>query len=403
MATEKTQQTETTKQSAVELAVFNLESVTNVTDLQMIANQIQLYLQVCGNTTLEQVKSNANVPTVANIFALTGSVLDLLLYATTPKTGDADMQRGALLGANLIGLFPEPNNEAHARMALRPMFGLMAECLYPENGKIKEADIKRLGLHLNAMVAGDLEVFLKETQAKLSGLLTQAATLGASILQSMATPAAEINAGVVAPTGASAEKRDPKLKFSNWAVPLIDLIGTPSQANLAPKIEPSMQSRLQQEATQAIKSLSQTLQQQSNTSQKYTLAWLIQETLKAIKALENKGSASVPMNQTGEYERHTKGDTLEFVSLQADALNAPPCEGKGSDTGQSISYSIGAERVQHADFYLPKVGFSFIRQYNSQMNEFDHSMIGARWMMPFSNMIQPTAQGYLFIDSKGRK
>ncbi|WP_252512156.1 hypothetical protein, partial [Acinetobacter nosocomialis] len=42
---------------------------------------------------------------------------------------------------------------------------------------------------------------------------------------------------------------------------------------------------------------------------------------------ENKGSASVPINQTGEYERHTKGDTLEFVSLQADALNAPPCEG----------------------------------------------------------------------------
>lgn len=403
MATEKTQQTETTKQSAVELAVFNLESVTNVTDLQMIANQIQLYLQVCGNTTLEQVKSNANVPTVANIFALTGSVLDLLLYATTPKTGDADLQRGALLGANLIGLFPEPNNEAHARMALRPMFGLMAECLYLENGKIKEADIKRLGLHLNAMVAGDLEVFLKETQAKLSGLLTQAATLGASILQSMATPAAEINAGVVAPTGASAEKRDPKLKFSNWAVPLIDLIGTPSQANLAPKIEPNMQSRLQQEATQAIKSLSQTLQQQANTSQKYTLAWLIQETLKAIKALENKGSASVPMNQTGEYERHTKGDTLEFVSLQADALNAPPCEGADSQSGKSISYSIGAERVQHADFYLPKVGFSFIRQYNSQMNEFDHSKIGARWMMPFSNMIQPNAQGHLFIDSKGRK
>ncbi|MBO3658124.1 RHS repeat-associated core domain-containing protein [Acinetobacter haemolyticus] len=403
MTTEKTQQAETTKQPAVELAVFNLESVTNVTDLQMIANQIQLYLQVCGNTTLEQVKSNANVPTVANIFALTGSVLDLLLYATTPKTGDADMQRGALLGANLIGLFPEPNNEAHARMALRPMFGVMAECLYPENGKIKEADIKRLGLHLNAMVAGDLEVFLKETQAKLSGLLTQAATLGVSILQSMATPTTAINVGVAAPTGASAEKRDPKLKFSNWAVPLIDLIGTPSQANLTPKIEPNIQSRLQQEATQAITSLSQTLQQQSNASQKYTLAWLIQETLKAIKALENKGSASVPMNQTGEYERHTKGDTLEFVSLQADALNAPTCEGEGSDTGQSISYSIGAERIHHIDFYLPKIGFSFIRQYSSQMNEFDHSMIGARWMMPFSNMIQKNAQGYLFIDSKGRK
>ncbi|MGQ1540814.1 RHS repeat-associated core domain-containing protein [Acinetobacter baumannii] len=403
MAKENTQQKEIKKQPAVELAVFNLNSVTDVADLQMIASQVQLYLQVCGNTTLEQIKSKANITTVANIFALTGSVLDLMLYATDKKTGDAAVQRGALLAANLIGLFSEPSNEAHARMALRPMFGLMAECLYRENGKIKETDIKRLGLHLNAMIAGDLEKFLKETQAKLSSLLASATALGVTILQSMATPATGINAGITTAAGASAEKRDPKLKFTNWAVPLIDLLGKPSQANLTPKIQPNITSRLQQEATQAIAALSQTLQQQANAGQKYTLAWLLQETLKAIQALENKGNASVPVNQTGEYERHTKGDTLEFVSLQADALNAPPCEGPDSQSGKSISYSIGAERVQHADFYLPKIGFSFIRQYNSQMDELDQSMIGARWMMPFSNMIQRTAQGYLFIDSKGRK
>ncbi|MDB0301807.1 RHS repeat-associated core domain-containing protein [Acinetobacter baumannii] len=403
MAKENTQQKEIKKQPAIELAVFNLNSVTDVADLQMIASQVQLYLQVCGNTTLEQIKSKANITTVANIFALTGSVLDLMLYATDKKTGDAAVQRGALLAANLIGLFSEPNNEAHARMALRPMFGLMAECLYRENGKIKETDIKRLGLHLNAMIAGDLENFLKETQAKLSTLLASATPLGVTILQSMATPATGINAGITTAAGASAEKRDPKLKFTNWAVPLIDLLGKPSQANLTPKIQPNITSRLQQEATQAIAALSQTLQQQANAGQKYTLAWLLQETLKAIQALENKGNASVPVNQTGEYERHTKGDTLEFVSLQADALNAPPCEGADSQSGKSISYSIGAERVQHADFYLPKIGFSFIRQYNSQMDEFDQSMVGARWMMPFSNMIQQTAQGYLFIDSKGRK
>ncbi|WP_228146405.1 RHS repeat-associated core domain-containing protein, partial [Acinetobacter baumannii] len=403
MAKENTQQKEIKKQPTVELAVFNLNSVTDVADLQMIASQVQLYLQVCGNTTLEQIKSKANITTVANIFALTGSVLDLMLYATDKKTGDAAVQRGALLAANLIGLFSEPNNEAHARMALRPMFGLMAECLYRENGKIKETDIKRLGLHLNAMIAGDLENFLKETQAKLSSLLTSATTLGVTILQSMATPATGINAGITTAAGASAEKRDPKLKFTNWAVPLIDLLGKPSQANLTPKIQPNITSRLQQEATQAIAALSQTLQQQANAGQKYTLAWLLQETLKAIQALENKGNASVPVNQTGEYERHTKGDTLEFVSLQADALNAPPCEGADSQSGKSISYSIGAERVQHADFYLPKIGFSFTRQYNSQMDEFDQSMVGARWMMPFSNMIQQNAQGYLFIDSKGRK
>jgi hypothetical protein len=65
---------------------------------------------------------------------------------------------------NLIGLFLQPNTEAHVRMALRPMLGLMAECLYPANGKIKEADLRRMQLHLNAQMAGDLEKFLQETQ-----------------------------------------------------------------------------------------------------------------------------------------------------------------------------------------------------------------------------------------------
>ena len=404
MATEKTQQAIDQKALKVELAVFNLDSVHTVTDLQMIAKQIQLYLQVCGNTSLEQLQGSANTATVANIFALTGSVLDLILYATDSKTEDAAVQQGALLAANLIGLFAEPSNEAHARMVLRPMFGLMSQCLYPENGKIKDADIKRLGLHLNAMVAGDLEKFLQETQAKLATLLSQATILGSSILTSLSVPATPISASMTATSaGATAEKRDPKLKFSNWAAPLIDLIGKPSQADLTPKLQPNIQTRLQQEAIQALTTLSQTLQQQANAGQKYSLAWLLQQTLTAIQASENKGNASVPINQTGEYERHTKGDTLEFVSLQADALNAPPCEGNGSETSKSISYSIGAERVQHADFYLPKVGFVFSRQYNSQMDEFDQGMMGARWMMPFSNVILPKPQGYIFIDAKGRK
>ena len=69
------------KAPAVELAVFNLDSVTHVADHQMIANQVQNFLHVCGNTSLDKVKVNANTATVANIYALSGSVLDLLLFA----------------------------------------------------------------------------------------------------------------------------------------------------------------------------------------------------------------------------------------------------------------------------------------------------------------------------------
>lgn len=398
-----------TAKPAVELAVFNLNSVTHVADHQMIAHQIEYYLSVCGSTSLSNIQANANVITVANIYALSGSVLDLLLYSTGPLTGVAAIQRNALLGANLIGLYAEPSTEAHARMALRPMLGLMAECLYPENGKVKSADLRRMELHLNARIAGDLEIFLKETQAKLSDLLSNASQLGAAILESLSKQSQGNALTVATIKGASAEKRDPKLQFNNWASPLIDLINAEKQADISPKIDPAP-SFLQQEATKALTTLTAAIQEQANVGTKFSLAWLIKETLTAIQNNENKGNASVPINQTGEYERHTDGDILEFVSLQADALNDPPCAIPSNDslpndsaTSNSISYAIGAERVKHTDFYLPAIGFGFSRQYNSQMNEFDDSCIGARWMMPFSNQIEKKEAGFIFIDSNGRK
>lgn len=403
---QKSQAIAETKLPDVDLAVFNLDSVTHTEDHKFIAHQIQSYLQECGDTALDQLKSNANVPTIANIFALSGAVLDLLLFATKKEQGDAAIQKSALLSMNLIGLYLEPQQEAHTRMALRPLLGLMAECLYPENGMVKPADIRRMELHLNSRIAGDLELFLKETQSKLPELLVGANTLGKAILGTFAAP---ISSGLVSPTisfGATAEKRDPKEQFKNWTKPLIDLTKTSALANMLPKIRKAQTGTpLQTNATEALTLLPLAIQKQTNAGQKYTVAWLIQQTLVAIQKNENKGKASVPVNQTGEYERHTNGDVLEFVSLQADAMSDPSCITIAGDSGtsNSISYAIGAERVKHIDFYLPLLGFGFSRQYNSQMNEFDESCMGARWMMPFSNQIEPTAFGYQFIDANGRK
>lgn len=408
MSTSTDQNKKQEQQAAVELAVFNLNSVTHLEDHKLIAHQIQNYLQVCGQTSLMQIEGQATIKTVANIYALTGSVLDLLLYVMAPQTGAAAVQRHALLAANLIGLFAEPKNEAHARMALRPMFGLMAECLYPANAKVKTADLRRMELHLNARIAGDLELFLQETQTKLTGLLKAAADLGRSILNSLVSSGAGATTAT-ASAGASAEKRDPKLQFNNWASPLIELIQAPAEADVRPKLNPE-QSSLQTLIPEAITQLNTVLQEQANAGLQYSLAWLIQETLSAIQSAEYQGRASVPINQTGEYERHTEGDILEFVSLQADALKEPPCLNMSqtavaseSATGNSISYAIGAERISHSDFSLPKIGFVFSRLYNSQLSELDGSSMGARWQMPFSNIIQQNEKGYLFIDGKGRK
>ena len=187
---------------------------------------------------------------------------------------------------------------------------------------------------------------------------------------------------------------------------MIDLLQVEAQAKIDPKIPAVIDPEFIKKITQASTSLSAALQAQVSVGTQYSLAWLVQQTLTAIQNNENKGKASVPVNQTGEFERHTDGDILEFVSLQVDAMTDPSCvvdKQADSSTKNSISYAIGAERVKHTDFYLPLLGFGFSRQYNSQMNEFDDSCMGARWMMPFSNQIEPTTFGYLFIDANGRK
>ncbi len=111
--------------------------------------------------------------------------------------------------------------------------------------------------------------------------------------------ATETKSGLVSPTinfGATAEKRDPTEQFSNWTKPLIDLTQTSALASLIPKLKkPTGVTSLQLEAQQAQSLLPNLIQQQANAGTKYSIAWLIQETLKAIKKQGNKASASVPI------------------------------------------------------------------------------------------------------------
>jgi len=58
MTTKNIEQIKEQRQSVVQLAIFNLESITDVADLQMTANQIQHYLNVYGNTSLQQLKKS---------------------------------------------------------------------------------------------------------------------------------------------------------------------------------------------------------------------------------------------------------------------------------------------------------------------------------------------------------
>ncbi|WP_277090328.1 RHS repeat protein [Acinetobacter gerneri] len=387
------------KQEDFDLAIFNLDGVTDPSDLKKCALQIQSYLKLCGDTSLEKIQSSADVTTVANIFALTGSVLDLILYSVSPKQDDDGVKQVALLAINLIGLFPDPQNEAFTRVALRPMLGLMAECLYKKKGKIRQSDIKRMQLHLNHQIAGDLGKFIDETQGRIGELLASAATLAVQILQSIANPTFGIAIGA-ASSGASADTRDPDQQFTNWAKPLSELAATSTFVPIS--INPLQISRLQLEASEAISSVTSVINAQSS-GDKYSIAWLIAETKKVLAGMKNKGTANVPINQTGEYERETNGQTLEFVSLQADALLEPPCpDSETNSTSNRISFSMGTEKVSHSDFYIPEIDFTYNRLYSSQLLELDQSVVGSRWMMPFSNIIKKQDEHYVYIDGRAR-
>lgn len=45
------------KQEDFDLAIFNLDGVTDPSDLKKCALQIQSYLKLCGDTSLEKIQS----------------------------------------------------------------------------------------------------------------------------------------------------------------------------------------------------------------------------------------------------------------------------------------------------------------------------------------------------------
>ena len=71
--------------------------------------------------------------------------------------------------------------------------------------------------------------------------------------------------------------------------------------------------------------------------------------------------------------------------------------------GDSISFSLGSEFIQHTDFSLPgPFPIEWERIYHSRLAEYDQGSLGARWVTEFTTRIDIVGKGVLFHDFDGR-
>ena len=391
--------------------VVSLSSIAPL-DVKAQVLQIDTWLQGATGKNLKHIQHGASIPMVANIFALTGSVLDLIAVSkSAAKPGSNPLGYG-YLALNLIGLLPSPTDEAHARMALRPILALAMEHL-AKSGKIPDSAIQSMINHLNDKVAGDISLLLKGAKTRIQGaLLSEAAGMGQLLASDMAKRIAVAQEGTltqaydaIADTfgnlmGQTALVRDPAKTFNNWGKTLHSLLDSPETAPATPAANGTIDIVANLNATAAMLS-TELLKQKSG---KHTLGEALDTLIQAVDAYKKKGdTAAVPVSTTGLYDREVKGATLEFVSLQAAAIACPGCDAAPSGTASSIGFALGNERISHSDYVttglFPIIGS---RLYASDLDALDHSEFGARWITPYTTRIIEQRGQLRYIGADGR-
>ncbi|TDR27756.1 RHS repeat-associated core domain-containing protein [Hydromonas duriensis] len=379
-------------------------------------------LSVNPNAQLKNLKGKPT-PVVSNIFAATGALIDIIAIADgtlpvikgsiNPKTAQY-----AYLTMNLIGLTVIQPDEAHARMALRPILALAYEYLGSKEAKIPDSGIMQITRHLNDKIAGDLETFLTDAKAKLPALTSAASSLLVSLASDLSArlnsaislPGSNILAQATAAAseliGAGSLKRDPASTYTDWIAPLASAIKEPTEvptdaagATLRATF-PGFVKGLAQ-----LTSVGATEITQQAGSAKGQLGWVIDELLKAVQNYRKKGeSTAVPVSTVGIHNAQVVGDTLEFMSFQASAVSDPSCKnGATSDSGKRIGFATGRETINHLDFSIKGMfEVTWLRTYSSNLVSYDNDVFGARWITPYTTRIVQSSNQLVYFAADGR-
>ena len=358
-----------------------------------------------GYVTLERLTMVlGSIPVIGNIMALVDVFLDIInIVEKKAKDGIDAFLLWVSLGINLIGLIPLPPSMAAARMSLRPTLHLVRQELKNAASNLGEAIVTTLVGHLNATIAGELEVFIDGAIAKLGDMLQGCARLSDSIVDNLVDTLQRVLGQkdmftVTTPVAAETQVHDPQTQ-STWR----RLWGTAvkygkQSANYAAKVAANrLPDSVAGEVNRVIaglldfkKTFRNQLVQLADKEAQASIMWLLHKLLAAIARKKGQRGAIVSPQAGAKAEKDKPGTQLEHVNKQADAKKDAGCKNCPAPValGKSISVVTGCESFTHTDFVLAApLPIEWARTYRSQLDAYDRSPLGARWLTAYSTRV----------------
>ena len=378
--------------------------------------------------TLERLSTVAgSLPVIGNIIALIDAVMDVVgVIQKYIDEKEIEFLEWVSLGINLIGVVPLPPAMSAARMSLRPALHLVRQKLRQGVKDLGAALIEVLIAHLNARLAGEIDVFVDKAMDKLSGILDECAHTADGIADDLIKIlnrciGKEPLFAVAPPAEAERKLHDPKVQ-SSWRRMLGALDRQCKKAaNYAVAVAASY---LPQSAVAGVTSLighltdfkpafRSKLKALADEQAQMSIQWILMRLRDAVIKHKKRYAAIVPSAKGAHHKKKNPGHELEAVNRQSPAIGdgnaCKLCPARGS-TAHSISFATGTETFTHTDFVLDApIPIEWARTYSSRLSAFDSGNLGARWLTTYSTRIdvvgqyQPTGLVYHAADGRNHR
>lgn len=394
-------------------------------DVQASANNIDTWLkQIHPSLSLSTLANVAGVvPVIGNIIALVDTVESVINLVDKPTP---DMWDWVDLCINLIGVIPIPPNMAAARMTVRPV--VMTARNAKATGKSIEGAIQQvIASSINAKLAGEISTFIDGATTGLDKLVADCADYSAKLSSDFGGGLISIGNETFSLSQANANaKKDAAQSFSK--VTSANLIRDPDKtiANFFSAIGSSARgmagdilqaqlsvllSTLTVEAKQFIIQMGRKIVDLGKKAaagikkhaKQYIKSFL--ELLKKLILPKSKSSVTKP-NTTTQIKNNTPAAELEGkTKLEKPIANPNPCNCGGAVASKkSISFALGTEFLNHLDAdILASKGIYHTRSYASNLDYYDESEFGARWLTPWTLKIFVESNQFHYIDETGRE
>lgn len=360
-----------------------------------------------GLESLQSVTTCA--PVMGNLIAVVGALGNIAGLSEMPTHKPLDWVD---LAINLIGLLPTPENQAHARLSLRPALFLVRQEMQQSGasgnakGALGDGQVALLMGHLNATIKGELSNFIERAQGYLPAMLQQGGQVGCDLTLALAAgleqaaalpPMASITQDIATRILNDSQATIDNVFKATWDV--YKAAGCPeSHAEAFAPLTPHEAQQALALTVAGLRRFATTippaLQDLANPDMPGGPGWLLTTLLEAVASWRTRHgtgqSVNIKSDATTQAVRIASEGELGAVSFEEIARG--DCSSCGepvkADTDHSISFARGTERLSQTDWALPgPFPFSWTRTYRSNLGQFmwgtlDYSLYHPRGYCP---------------------